>query len=262
MALAAAPSQNIVELAAGVKDLSTLVTAVKAAGLVDTLSGKGPFTVFAPTNEAFGKLDKDLVAALLKPENKQKLTEVLTYHVVAAEAKSTDLKNGEEIKTVEGGEVKVTISGSSMKINNADVTKADVLASNGVVHIIDSVLIPPGFAPPTPTPPSPPTPTTKTIVDLAVGTADLSTLVTALKDAQLTTALAGKGPFTVFAPTNEAFAKLDKRVLEYLLEPCHVAELKKVLTYHVVAGEAKSTDLKNGELLKTVEGGHVFVTIE
>merc|ERR1719261_1987723 len=111
--------KTIVDLAVATPDLSTLVTAVKAAGLVNTLSGKGPFTVFAPTNEAFGKLDKDLVAALLKPENKQKLTEVLTYHVVAAEAKSTDLKNGEKIKTVEGKKVKVTLSGSSVKINNA-----------------------------------------------------------------------------------------------------------------------------------------------
>merc|ERR1712139_263613 len=148
------PHKNIVELAAGTPDLSTLVTALKAAQLTGTLSGKGPFTVFAPTNEAFAKLDKSLLAALLKPENKQKLVEVLTYHVVAAEAKSTDLKNGEEIKTVEGAEVKVTLSGSSVKINNADVTKADVLATNGVVHIIDSVLIPSGFVPPTLTPPT------------------------------------------------------------------------------------------------------------
>jgi len=248
-------------LAAATADLSTLVTAVKAAGLVDTLSGKGPFTVFAPTNEAFAKLDKDLLAALLKPENKAKLADVLTYHVVAAEAKSTDLKNGEEIKTVEGKEVKVTISGKNVKINNADVTTADVLATNGVVHIIDSVLVPPGFVPPTPKPPTPPAPAQKNIVDLAVGNSDLSTLVTALKAAKLTDTLSGTGPFTVFAPTNEAFAKVDKRVLDYLLEPSHVEELKKVLTYHVASGAVKSTDLKNHEFIKTVEGSHVFVTI-
>merc|ERR1719183_360770 len=248
MALAAPTGKTVVDLAVGTPDLSTLVTAVKAAGLVETLSGKGPFTVFAPTNEAFAKLDKSLLAALLKPENKQKLVEVLTYHVVAAEAKSTDLKNGEEIKTVEGGDVKVTLAGSSVKINNADVTKADVLASNGVVHIIDTVLIPHWLETVALA-----APTGKTIVDLAVGTPDLSTLVTALKDAGLVDTLSEKGPFTVFAPTNEAFAKLDKRVLAYLLEPAHVAELKKVLTCHVVAAEAKRTDLKNGEEIKTVE---------
>merc|ERR1712139_209363 len=155
------PHKNIVELAAGTPDLSTLVTALKAAKLTKTLSGKGPFTVFAPTNEAFAKLDKTLLAALLEPKNVKALTQVLTYHVYAGEAKNTDLKNGEEVKTLEGKDVKVTIDGSSVKINNADVTTANVLATNGVVHIIDSVLIPPGFVPPTPQPPTPPTPAQK-----------------------------------------------------------------------------------------------------
>merc|ERR1719487_805297 len=121
-----------------------------------------------------------------------------------------DLKNGEEIKTVEGQEVKVTISGKSVKINNADVSTADVEATNGVVHIIDSVLLPPGFTPPHA---MEATDAGKTIVDLAVGAPDLSTLVTALKAANLVTTLSSKGPFTVFAPTNEAFAKLPKDVL-------------------------------------------------
>merc|ERR1711988_325506 len=138
-----------------------------------------------------------------------------------------------------------------------DVISADNKAANGVVHIIDGVLLPPQ---PTPTP-TPPAPASKTIVDLAVGTADLSTLVTALKAANLVDTLSGKGPFTVFAPTNEAFAKLDKRVLDYLLEPCHVEELKKVLTYHVASGLVKSTDLKPFERIKTLEGGEVLVEI-
>merc|ERR1719487_2433030 len=174
-----------------------------------------------------------------------------------------DLKNGEEIKTVEGQEVEVTISGKTINIDNADVTTADVEATNGVVHIIDSVLLPPGFTPPQPTSPTPPSPApaSKTIVDLAVGTSDLSTLVTALKAASLVDTLSGKGPFTVFAPTNEAFAKLDKRVLNYLLEPCHVEELKKVLTYHVASGAVKSTDLKPFERIKTLEGQEVLVEI-
>merc|ERR1719183_2236311 len=121
-------------------------------------------------------------------------------------------------------------------INNADVTKADVLAKNGVVHIIDHVLIPHclddfvQFAT-----------AGKTVVGLAVATPDLSTLVTAVKAAGLVNTLSGKGPFTVFAPTNEAFAKLDKRVLEYLLEPAHKDKLQKLLTYHVVAADAKGT---------------------
>merc|ERR1712100_849721 len=247
--------KTIVDLAVGTKDLSTLVTALKAADLVTTLSGKGPFTVFAPTNEAFAKLDKRVLDYLLEPQHKAQLAKVLTYHVVAAEAKSTDLKNGELIKTVEGQQVRVELFGEHVKINNADVTTADELATNGVVHIIDHVLIPHWFEA------EMAMADTKTIVDLAVGTKDLSTLVTALKAADLVTTLSGKGPFTVFAPTNEAFAKLDKRVLDYLLEPAHKAQLTKVLTYHVVAAEAKSTDLKNREEIKTVEGAQVRVSL-
>merc|ERR1719487_1689689 len=148
-AVVMADTKTIVDLAVGTKDLSTLVTALKAADLVTTLSGKGPFTVFAPTNEAFAKLDKRVLDYLLEPQHKEQLTKVLTYHVVAGEAKSTDLKNGELIKTVEGQQVRVELSGKSVKINNADVTTADVLATNGVVHIIDHVLIPHWFALPT-----------------------------------------------------------------------------------------------------------------
>jgi uncharacterized surface protein with fasciclin (FAS1) repeats len=250
----AATTKNIVELAAGTHDLSTLVFALKRAQLIETLSGKGPFTVFAPTNEAFEKLPGWVRFYLLEPQNAAKLKEVLTYHVYAGEAKSTDLKDGEEVKTVEGESVKVAIEGSSVKINNAHVTAANVLASNGVVHIIDEVLIPPSLIPhPHPT---------KNIVELAAGTPDLSTLVTALKAAKLTTALSGKGPFTVFAPTNEAFAKVDKNLLAALLKPENVKKLTEVLTYHVVAAEAKSTDLKNGESIKTLEGESVKVAIE
>merc|ERR1712232_455821 len=138
---------------------------------------------------------------------------------------------------------------SHVYINDAEVTKADIDASNGVVHIIDHVLIPPS------TPPAPPA--RKTIIDLAVATPDLSTLVTALKAAKLVDTLSGAGPFAVFAPTNEAFAKLDKKLLDYLLEPQHIKELQDVLTYHVASGSVHAKDLKNDEKIKTVEGKEV-----
>ena len=143
---APAPNDNIVQLAAATADLSTLVTAVKAGGLVDTLSGTGPFTVFAPTNEAFAKLPKATLDYLLAPANKAKLVDVLTYHVAAGSVHAADLTNGEKITTVEGKQVEARIFGSKGEyvfINNARVTTADVDASNGVVHIIDTVLIPP-----------------------------------------------------------------------------------------------------------------------
>merc|ERR1711918_236711 len=132
--------KNIVQLAAATADLSTLVTAVKAGDLVDTLSGTGPFTVFAPTNEAFAKLPKATLDYLLAPANKAKLVDVLTYHVAAGSVHAA------ELTTVEGKQVEARIFGSKGEyvfINNARVTTADVDASNGVVHIIDTVLIPP-----------------------------------------------------------------------------------------------------------------------
>ena len=144
--------KTIVDLAVADRDLSTLVTALKAGGLVGTLSGQGPFTVFAPTNEAFTALPNGVLASLLKPEHKKKLDDVLTYHVVAGTVRAEDLKDGEKLKTLEGKELTVRLSGKDVLINSAKVTTADVNASNGVVHIIDEVLIPAGG----PAPPGPP----------------------------------------------------------------------------------------------------------
>lgn len=141
---AQAQDKNIVELAVGSESLSTLVAAVKAAGLVETLSGEGSFTVFAPTNEAFAALPEGTLESLLKPENKDKLVAILTYHVVGSKVMSTDLTNGMEAVTVQGEKIKVDLT-SGVKINNATVTTADVKASNGVVHIIDTVILPPSM---------------------------------------------------------------------------------------------------------------------
>jgi uncharacterized surface protein with fasciclin (FAS1) repeats len=133
---------TIVDVAAGAGNFKTLVAAVKAAGLVDALSGKGPLTVFAPTDDAFAKLPPGTVETLLKPENKAKLRSILLYHVVKGDVKSSDLKDGESVKTLEGGSLKITISGGTVRVNDATVTKADIEASNGVIHVIDTVLLP------------------------------------------------------------------------------------------------------------------------
>lgn len=138
-----AQDKDIVSLAVGNEDLSTLVAAVKAAGLVETLQGTGPFTVFAPTNAAFAALPEGTVENLLKPENKDQLVAVLTYHVVAGKVMSTDLKNGQKAATVQGSEIKVKVSKKGVMINDANVVAADVAASNGVVHVIDKVILPP-----------------------------------------------------------------------------------------------------------------------
>ncbi|TKB97533.1 fasciclin domain-containing protein [Pedobacter cryophilus] len=135
-------SKNIVENALGSADHTTLVAAVKAADLVETLSGTGPFTVFAPTNEAFTALPAGTVDNLLKPEMKGDLAKVLTYHVVAGAVKAADLQDGMELTTVQGGKLKVTIKDGVVMINNAKVTIADAVSSNGVTHVIDAVLLP------------------------------------------------------------------------------------------------------------------------
>jgi uncharacterized surface protein with fasciclin (FAS1) repeats len=137
-----APSGTIVEVAAGNPSFSTLVTAVKAAGLAETLSGKGPFTVFAPTNEAFAALPKGTLEKLLKPENQDLLKKVLTYHVVSGDLMAKDLQSG-KVATVEGRLVAVQVGHGTVKVNDAKVVKADVDAKNGVIHVIDRVLLPP-----------------------------------------------------------------------------------------------------------------------
>ena len=136
------PSKNIVQNAAASADHTTLVAAVTAAGLGETLSGAGPFTVFAPTNEAFAKLPAGAVDNLLKPEMKADLTSVLTYHVVSGAVKAADLKDGQKLKTVQGKELTVSIKDGKVMINGANVTIADVVNSNGVTHVIDAVLMP------------------------------------------------------------------------------------------------------------------------
>jgi len=134
--------KDIVDVASGSADHTTLVAAVTAAGLVETLKGAGPFTVFAPTNAAFNALPAGTVDGLLKPEKKADLTSILTYHVVAGNVKAADLTDGQKIKTLQGGELTVSIKEGKVMINGANVTAADLAGSNGVIHVIDAVLMP------------------------------------------------------------------------------------------------------------------------
>jgi uncharacterized surface protein with fasciclin (FAS1) repeats len=137
----AATAADIVDTAIAGK-FNTLVAAVKAAGLVETLKGPGPFTVFAPTDEAFAKLPAGTLESLLKPENKAKLAGILTYHVVAGKVMAADVVKLTSAKTVQGGEVKIQAMGGHVMVNNATVTKTDIATSNGVIHVIDTVLLP------------------------------------------------------------------------------------------------------------------------
>ncbi|MFZ1336533.1 MAG: fasciclin domain-containing protein, partial [Saprospiraceae bacterium] len=183
-------SQTVVDIIVNSPDHNTLEAAVIAAGLADALSGDGPFTVFAPTDAAFDALPAGTVAALLN--DIPTLTAILTYHVVGAKALSTDLSDGQVITTLNGKDVTVTINGNGVFINNAKVTVADIEADNGVVHVIDAVLLPPS----------------NTVVDIIVNSPDHNTLEAAVIAAGLAGPLSGDGPFTVFAPTDAAFDAL------------------------------------------------------
>lgn len=132
---------DIVAVASGAGSFNTLVAAVKAAGLVETLQGKGPFTVFAPTDAAFAKLPKGTVEELLKPENKEKLVAILTYHVIAGKVMAADVKTM-EATTVNGKQLSIKLTAGKVTVDGANVIKADVMASNGVIHVIDTVVLP------------------------------------------------------------------------------------------------------------------------
>jgi uncharacterized surface protein with fasciclin (FAS1) repeats len=229
----------------------TLTAAVTAAGLVETLQGTGPYTVFAPTDAAFAAIQND-VDNLLKPENKAQLTKVLSCHVVSGKLLSSDLKDGEELTTIDGTKLKVTVtSDGKIMVGDANITVSDVAATNGVVHMIDKVILPVA--------PSQPVGKLKDIVDIAAESA--KTLAAAATAAGLVETLKGAGPFTVFAPTDAAFAAIQKDV-DNLLKPENKSKLSKILTYHVVSGKTMAADLMDGQTITTVEGTKLKVTIK
>ncbi len=242
-----AADQDIVAIAAGNSDFSILVAALQKADLVGALQGKGPFTVFAPTNAAFEKLLASLGITAEQLLNHPQLKDVLLYHVVSGQVLSTDLSNGLMAPTLNGENIKVDLT-NGVKINASGVTTADVMATNGVIHIIDTVLVPSTFV----LSAEPKTPAT--VVDIALSNSDFSMLVSLLQKADLVGALQGKGPFTVFAPTNAAFEKLLSELGITASDLMNQPDLAKVLLYHVVSGKVMSTDLSNGLQAPSLNG--------
>jgi transforming growth factor-beta-induced protein len=244
-----AVDQDIVDIASGSEDFTILVAALQEAELVETLKGEGPFTVFAPTDAAFAALLADLGVSASYLLNHPQLAEILTYHVVAGKVMSTDLVDGMTPATVNGETITIDLDGG-VKVNDANVTTADVEASNGVIHIIDKVLIPSDFV------------LYPTVVDIAVNNEGFSTLVAALTKANLVGALQGEGPFTVFAPTDAAFAALLAQLgvsAEYLLNH---PQLSEILTYHVVSGKVMSGDLVDGMTPATLNGETITIDLD
>ena len=223
------PPPTIIDVAAGDGRFKTLVAAVKAAGLIKTLSSPGPFTVFAPTDTAFGKLPAGTVADLLKPVNLVKLQELLKYHVVAGKVMAADVVKLSFAKTLADGlNVSIRVENGKVFINDSQVIFTDIPCANGVIHVIDTVLSP-----------------QTTTYDLLVGSKKFNTLVAALGAAGLATALSGPDPITVFAPTDAAFAKLPTGTVEDLLKAANLVKLQELLKYHALAGKVMAADIIN-----------------
>ena len=245
------PAMDIVDTAVAAGNFKTLAAALKAAGLIDTLKGAGPFTVFAPTDEAFAKLPAGTVDALLK--DPKALGDILKYHVVAGKVMASDVVKLSSADTLLGKPVTITVNGDKVMIGNANVVKTNIETSNGVIHVIDTVLLPPAADAMSEAP-------TKDIVDTAVAAGNFKTLAAALKAAGLIDALKGAGPFTVFAPTDDAFAALPKGTLEALLKD--PKKLGDILKYHVVAGKVLAADAAKLTEAKTLEGAPIKISVK
>lgn len=244
--------KTIVDIAVADGRFSTLVTAVQAAGLVETLSGEGLFTVFAPTDDAFAKLPKETLENLLKPENKDQLVKVLTYHVVPGKVMASDVVKLSEAQTAAGEPIAIKVEGNKVFVNDAQVILTDIEASNGVIHVIDTVILPPSMK----------AEAKKDIVDIAAADGRFTTLVAAVQAAGLVDTLKGEGPFTVFAPTDEAFAKLPEGTLETLLKPENKQQLTNILLYHVLPGKVMASEVKDGLIADTALGTSVFFKVD
>lgn len=252
------PSKNIIENVSNADNLTTLVAAVQAGNLVDTLSGPGPFTVFGPNNSAFDALPAGTVSDLLLPENNDRLVDILTYHVVPGIFTTDDLVDGQELTTVNGQTLSVEKSASGMvTVNGVSIETPDVLQSNGVAHVITGVLIPEetvevGGAAMFPS---------KTIVENISNASNLTTVVAAVQAADLVDTLNSDGPFTVFGPDNAAFEALPEGTVSNLLLPENQAQLQGVLTYHVVPGIYTTEDITDGLTLTTVNGADLTFAV-
>jgi transforming growth factor-beta-induced protein len=239
------PLKNIVEIAVADERFTTLVAAVTKAGLVETLSSPGPFTVFAPTNDAFAALLAELGITAEELLDSPDLASILTYHVVAGKVTAADVVKLSKATTVNGKDIMIEVKDGNVILNGSiKVIITDIMASNGVIHVIDGVLLPPK----------------PSIVEIAVGNPDFSTLVAALTKADLVGALSGDGPFTVFAPTNAAFEKLAGDLGVEVADLLELPNLEAILLYHVAEGAVKAEQAIALGSITTLNGASVHVS--
>lgn len=240
-----AHADNIVETAQKAGKFNTLIAAAKAAGLVETLTGHDQLTVFAPTDEAFAKLPKGTIESLLKPENRSKLADILTFHVVPGRVFAKDAFQLDSATTANGQRIDIKRQNGELTFNGAGLVATDIKCDNGVIHIIDAVMIP----------------ETDRIPATAAKAKNFKTLLAAAKAAGLAGVLDSEGPFTVFAPSDEAFAKLPKGTLESLLKPENKQQLIDILKYHVVSGRLFSDQAIGKGQAKTLLGKNIKASV-
>ncbi|MEM7129161.1 MAG: fasciclin domain-containing protein [Chloroflexota bacterium] len=265
---------DIVDTAVAAGSFGTLVAAVEAAGLVDTLKGEGPFTVFAPTDDAFAALPEGTVETLLEDPTGD-LTNILLYHVVSGKVMAADVvgMDGAMVETVGGSSFTITVDGDSVMVDGANVVTTDIETSNGVIHVIDAVIIPAADEEEAMEEEAGEEEAAEEeameedmmadIVDTAVGAGSFGTLVAAVEAAGLVDTLKGEGPFTVFAPTDDAFAALPEGTVETLLED-PTGDLTNILLYHVVSGKVMAADVvgMDGAMVETVGGSSFTITVD
>lgn len=237
--------KDIVDTAVAAGNFDTLVAAVKAAGLAETLKGRGPFTVFAPNDEAFKRLPAKTLKSLLKAENKELLKSVLTYHVVPGRVSARDAYGLSKATSVNGQRLNIARPDGKLVIGKARVVATDIECSNGVVHVIDRVLIP----------------EKRSIPGLAERAGQFNTLLAAVSAAGLAEVLDGAGPFTVFAPSDEAFEKLPQGTVQTLLKPENKQKLVDILKYHVVSGRVYSDQAAKASSAATLLGRFVETSV-
>jgi transforming growth factor-beta-induced protein len=235
-------TRDIVDIAVEDGRFETLVAAVQAAGLVDALKGEGPLTVFAPTDDAFAALPEGTVEALL--EDIPALTNILLYHVFEGKFMASDVLGLEHLMSLQGQYVDFSMDMDKVMIDNAQIILTDIEASNGVIHVIDAVILP----------------ETRDIVDIAVEDGRFGTLVAAVQAAGLVDALKAEGPLTVFAPTDDAFAALPEGTVEALLND--IPTLTNILLYHVVDGKVMAADVVELSEAETLLGENVSIKVE
>jgi uncharacterized surface protein with fasciclin (FAS1) repeats len=233
---------DIVEAAQAAGSFNTLVGALETTGLVETLKGDGPFTVFAPTDAAFGAFTDIELEAITSDVDL--LTRILTYHVVPGDVRAADVVNLSSAPTVNGKDLSITVEGGEVFVDGRRVAQTDLVVENGVIHVLDGVLLPEPIL---------------GIVETARNAGSFNTLLTALDVAGLTDVLEGEGPFTVLAPTDDAFAKIPADVLNGLL--ADVDALMDVLTYHVIDGEAPASAVVQLDAATTLQGSDVAISV-